>query len=324
MPRYSNAQVAHLFAHRQAGDSNNLHSDGEELRSYSTVIAFWSGDVMFISSDGMTPTTSSRHLSPLRSAASHLRTFYSSAFGMYRDNTPTPRECIETAAEDLLKEFKNLPRKRQNLRWCIEHYTERRAEILEIAAEFNVTIPELPDATGDLKEKAKVIEEQERQQMEEQERWEEELRKERREADAAQFEAWLETGAGSFPRSYVRPAGYGYTPAWTPEHGTDYLTIRDDKVITSQGAEAPLEHVKKALRFYESRRRTIPNIPKEKQPRPELAEDFAPWQKNGHRVPLGHFELDSIDEQGNVKAGCHRFSAAEVARFIEQWKEVLG
>ncbi len=38
------------------------------------------------------------------------------------------------------------------------------------------------------------------------------------------------------------------------------------------------------------------------------------YQRNGHTIHLGHFALDSVDAQGNVKAGCHEVAWEEIAR----------
>lgn len=313
----TNDQVKHLFAHRQAGSSGNLHSDGTELRSYSTVIAFWENNVCFVSSNGMTQTTASKHLSGLASALRGSTSFYSSAFDIGR--RPAARDCIEEEAQNLLKEFKNLPRKRY-LQEAIERYQERRQEVIEIASRFAVELPELPEATGDLKEKAKVLLEEEKKRQEEKAKEQKRLQEEQRKEDKEHFEKWLTTGAGSFPRSFDKSYGRGSYDV----EGTDYITIRGETVITSQGAEAPLEHVRKAVKFYLSRR--VQPGDKVKAiafyaPMPKGK--FHPYHTNGHKIPLGHFTLDSIDEAGNVKAGCHRFSAAEIARFCETWKEVL-
>jgi hypothetical protein len=115
--------------------------------------------------------------------------------------------------------------------------------------------------------------------------------KKQQKEDKAQFKAWIETGAGHFPSSFR-------------VYGQDQITIKDDEIVTSQGATCPLDHAVKALRFYQ-------------------ALNGKDWTKNGHRLPVGCFEIDSIIN-GEVKAGCHTFTAKEIQRFINQWREVLG
>ncbi len=42
------------------------------------------------------------------------------------------------------------------------------------------------------------------------------------------------------------------------------------------------------------------------------------WHRNGERLPVGHFQVDSIDESGNIKAGCHTLQWPEVLRLAVQ------
>lgn len=96
------------------------------------------------------------------------------------------------------------------------------------------------------------------------------------------------------------------------EHGTltDGLTsapvmlaVRGDTVRTSWGAEFPVAHAALAWRAV---RRTVAS--------------GVPWHKNGERVRVGVFQLDSIDAAGNVKAGCHDVTYDE----IESCAKALG
>ena len=86
----SNSQVQHLWANHQAGNSANLHSDGTVLKSYSTPIAVWINNVAFISSNGMSPTAASKHLSGLASACRGSETFYTPAFSYHAWTAPPP------------------------------------------------------------------------------------------------------------------------------------------------------------------------------------------------------------------------------------------
>lgn len=80
--------------------------------------------------------------------------------------------------------------------------------------------------------------------------------------------------------------------------GGAMVRILGDKVQTSLGAEAPVDHVRRVLRFWKMAPR--------------------PWNRTGDNersaVTLGHFTLDSIGTDGSVRAGCHFITAAEVDR----------
>jgi hypothetical protein len=81
--------------------------------------------------------------------------------------------------------------------------------------------------------------------------------------------------------------------------GTQYLRMKDaDTVETSTGAEFPLSHALLALRKIR-----------------KCASTATSWHRNGEEIRVGHFHVDSIDEEGNVKAGCHFIPNAEIERF---------
>lgn len=80
------------------------------------------------------------------------------------------------------------------------------------------------------------------------------------------------------------------------------LRLRGDSVETSMGATAPATHVRMALEFYQRVRSGC-------EPRTYERDRTGASAS----VRLGHFALDSIDAEGNVRAGCHRIKAEEVA-----------
>jgi hypothetical protein len=168
---------------------------------------------------------------------------------------------------------------------AIAQYVDRREQIINHAARVGVTIPHMPEYSID----AQTIAEHKIRKAE-QEAAAELIRlkaaKKQQWLDKKQLKEWLTTGAGRYPNSYRT-------------HGADQLTICGEIVITNQGAEVPLAHATKALLFYDTITR--------------------PYHTNGHKISLGIFTLDSISENGTVKAGCHTFTAAEIARFRKQW-----
>jgi|GEM_PF-3378619 len=95
---------------------------------------------------------------------------------------------------------------------------------------------------------------------------------------------WLAGESVSLPSQYMT--------------GTSYLRVKDNEVQTSQGARVPLEHVKKALPVVLA-----------------YVQNGREYHRNGHTIHLGHYAIDSIDTQGNLRAGCHLFNKAEIERF---------
>jgi hypothetical protein len=90
--------------------------------------------------------------------------------------------------------------------------------------------------------------------------------------------------------------------ARTMADGSAMLRIVGDTVQTSQGAEVPLSHARNVFRFWRF-----------------IVDDgrtYAPHDQRRHADnTLGHFKLDSIDADGNVRAGCHLITRAELESF---------
>lgn len=301
---HSPDMVAHIWAHQSQEHARTSTShftcQGRELRSYSTTIGFHFGEFVLLSRDSMTATTSGQ-LSSARGASSHLRRIDSGIFRYgsrcYDYRPPTPDAIITELGDHLRTLLTEMPKKRtvstksyhaaaihqavDDINYLRKFFKIRKgkdvvvpADLTELVAHSKAKVIELDKA----REKAKKL------------------------ADAAEkkknadlIKQWL-AGEGGY-----LPYGCRTAPCGTGQ----MITVRHDEAVTSEGATAPIEHVRKALDFYFRK--------------------SWPWQKNGHRVPLGHFEIDSIDEEGNVKAGCHFFVAAEILRFTQQWfPELLG
>lgn len=80
--------------------------------------------------------------------------------------------------------------------------------------------------------------------------------------------------------------------------------IVDNRIETSLGASIPLAH---ALRV-------LPIVKR-------ILERGESYQRNGHSIHLGHYVIDSISEDGTLRAGCHVISRDELTRLIGQLEE---
>jgi len=321
---YPTDQVIHIWAHQgqeSARNGSNVSFDGPELYSYSTTIAAIIDGIVYISDNNMSATTA-KHIRQAWSATRHLEQFRTTAFTWSGSNPRLTHEAmIQPAARDAVNTLnyalENTRTRKQTKLNAINEYMQRRKYILDHAARVGVTVV-MPEYEVNIKA---VEQYQERKAAE---RAAAELirlkaQKKQQKEDAKQFKIWLTTGAGRCPASFA------HLRDWTVPQ-TDYITLKPDslliaagtaqyKIVTSQGAECPLDHAVKALKFYELQRNFEGKI---------NAPMYKPYHTNGHKIPLGHFTLDSIDESGTVKAGCHTFSAKEIQRFINQWREVLG
>jgi hypothetical protein len=288
----TNSQVAHMWAQgvNNVANGSNFRCEQNTLYSYYTCIGFIEKGTAFLSADNMT-TSTSKHLS-YASRAIKGDYLFSPVFHYGNHYKPEVKDTVLAAVNSLIADYKSLDKALSRLPYLIENFQHKRENIVNIAKKHKVKIGKLPVITKTLKEKAAdYAERAEQREKAKREKYEKALQAERTEKMPL-FNAWLEKGEGSLPYCFRT-------------HGNDLLTIQGDKVVTSNGAEAPLSHVKHAIRFYLSRRNNA---------------GFTPYKTNGHSIPLGHFVLDSIDEQGNAVAGCHTFSADEIERFITHWQ----
>lgn len=105
-----------------------------------------------------------------------------------------------------------------------------------------------------------------------------------REQDAAWFADWQAGKSRHCPASYrSRPDGSAYV--------TRLRDSGEDELRTSQGAAVPWAHAVKAFRFIRL-----------------CVERGEGWQRNGRTVRVGHYQIDRIEPNGDMTAGCHRFA----------------
>jgi hypothetical protein len=286
----NNSQVAHVWANqsKERANGSNLYCYGSALQSYGTTIGYIDvkKKVAFLSSNNFSSSTS-KHLSYARYAidgnVTHI--LYTPAFMRGYTSIPTVKEMIAASAIELLKRFKALPGKRSS-HW-LSNYNADRDNLLTVSLIYKVKIS-LPEADGDLKAKVALIAEREDHKRKLNEAKARKAAKIAKIAAQEDFNAWINGNPVHFPREF------------NPSDGeSQYLTLRGDTVYTSLGAEVPLFHVKRALVKYHTKAR--------------------PWVRNGDNIHVGHFQIDRIDENGNVKAGCHYFTASEIQRFAEKW-----
>ena len=77
----------------------------------------------------------------------------------------------------------------------------------------------------------------------------------------------------------------------------DSGNITGGNLETSQGATVPLPHAVKVFQFVK-----------------RCKESGTAWQRNGHTIRVGHFQVDEISPNGNFRAGCHSINWQEVER----------
>lgn len=86
---------------------------------------------------------------------------------------------------------------------------------------------------------------------------------------------------------------------------TTYLRRVGNNVQTSFGARVPVEHARLAYKAVLG-----------------VMESGKPYRHNGHTLHVGNYQIDSIDVDGTLIAGCHTILFSEINRFatLMQWK----
>ena len=79
------------------------------------------------------------------------------------------------------------------------------------------------------------------------------------------------------------------------------MRIKGANIHTTQNASFPIEHAKKAFAAIR-----------------HCKETASEWKRNGKSIHLGNFQIDTIESNGNVKAGCHYIEWDEIARIARQ------
>jgi hypothetical protein len=93
----------------------------------------------------------------------------------------------------------------------------------------------------------------------------------------------------------------GYGAAAECERGGALLRVKGDNLETSMRATVPLEHAIKAFRFQKLVRET-----------------GQAWARNGRTIRVGHFQVDRIEANGDMRAGCHFITWEESERIARE------
>lgn len=126
----------------------------------------------------------------------------------------------------------------------------------------------------------------------------EQAQRERQRAEGKEARERLKNASADALCDYWRQTGIDATNGRELSDWPCMLRVVDDVIFTSWGANFPTSHAVKAW--------------------PAIKRVFAsgkPWHTNGHKIPLGHFHVDSIDPNesgGTLRAGCHTLTKAEV------------
>lgn len=314
----SHDQIAHRWAHRVP------NSDDKRLQGYAM---FAQGDTLY-SWGSHFPIARHVMTTPAKGAARHVVLFnadgYSSSTGKHKSiawraldygrlrpcyrlpqefwpqhgntegvtakqrrdaNKRTAQAALQWFEAQALAAFNAATRARSNVDLHLQD-AERALEQAEaFAADFGVKWAK-PDF-GDLQARAAAAAaRREREAAAARKRAAEAAALRRAEAEA-QFADWR----CGLPNARI-PAEWRVSP-----DGAAYIRRNGDTLETSQGASVPWDHAVKAFRFIKLCR--------------ERGEQ---WETNGRVIRVGHFQIDCITAQGDMRAGCHFFKWEEIER----------
>lgn len=304
-------QVAHVWANQSKTHSNrnsNLYFEGATIFSYgphfpiATHTANAQGErAILATTDGYSSSTS-KHIGYVRSAINDLGVpvFYVPlrsgnyiAFAKPEDATLADsrlhrlKEFFDAYLVNAAKCMDKASRARTyKASWQSEalgylNEANRFAEFFGI--EDRAATSDLGPMLENIREEAAKEDERKREQ-----------RESARIVAAEQFEEWQAGTRTNCPKAYsVDTKGSAYLRAIT--RGSENI------VQTSRGAEVLFEEARKAFRFVKLCRMT--------------GRVFA---ANGSQVPVGHFRLNTIDAEGNVKIGCHNFTWERIEEFAKR------
>jgi hypothetical protein len=313
---FDTSEIAHLWAHQTQESArnkqNNFSFRGLNLYSYSAVIArliLRKGQpaAVLLSRRHWSSTTNS-HQSQAWRATTHLEQFYV--------ETTDPRDWrwsdkpgdlkreekkrLDSLAKDVATAKNRVSRaKRFDALVSATHEANRLCRFFGLV-EFPV-----PATTDEIRETTQRIVETEKRRAARVEAAHKQARAERERINADRLQRWL--AGESVPTPYCTPDRMRIVQTETDlddlGHGRRAPMIDDDGIVrreeiqTTKGATVPASHVRRVgpMLLY-------------------MVQNGIAWHSNGRQIRVGHYTLDSVDELGTVRVGCHTFERAEIER----------
>jgi len=289
---YSNREIPHLWAHKTQDSARNangsfffrngiIFSYGEHFPIAKHVTGRKGQPGVLFTSKSYSNTTA-RHCSRVRGAIPpELPVFVVSDVL----SKPT-REDLLNFETDAATHYNKAQRARSD--WSRRFHAKGAAALLKTAAAFaafygwKYTPPALADIGPELAKRTKAEQARQKREQAKAEKAAEAAKQKAIAEEKEAIDAFLSRTRAEVFHRYLNPV----------------LRIDGNEVLTSRGATAPLDHVRKAWAFLKPR-----------------IEAGTPWQSNGHTLHVGNFQIDYLTVEGELKAGCHIFDKTELLRF---------
>ncbi len=285
---HSNHEIPHLWAHQTQETARNSSKSvwfyKEILYSYREpigVIVTVKGKQVALFRDRRFSVTTAKHQGSMQRAASHLPHFtVASICGSFSQRAEHLDHKLNLVAYQKRIDDKVLAasRARSNAEYLVSCARNLVVEANEYAETFGLKTRFILPNAKELIERSKREAEK---AAAERKRVEDKAR-----ADAQPIiSQWVNGGSEQVP--------WFITEA--------YMRIEGEELVTSRGARVPLAHVV----------RVMPIVKR-------LIERGEEYHANGHTIHLGHYQLDRIDTDGTIHAGCHHFTRNEVLRMFSE------
>lgn len=292
---FDNDQVAHVWAqHSQSegrSSNGNFWFKDTAIYSYRTMIA----RLVFSPINGRAAYLVTSRKYSMTTSGKHMPAVYRAISGdcFTVDNVQAHHE-FEHAENigHMLKEYEGLLLKLSRAKSNGE-FIEAQARALHVSAIkyaefFGLEYPDFPVI------KQETLDAMKERAAKDSKRKAEETKK-RKAAQALENAERLEKWRDNVEYVYFR----------TSRGDKTYMRVNGENIETSQGANFPVDHAKKAfMRVLACRNSAMT------------------WNsaEQGKTIPLGHFKIDHVDIHGNVKAGCHFVEWDEIERIARQLK----
>ena len=303
---FDNRQAAHVWAqqNQSSGRSSNgnLFFEGRTIYSYGyhfPLASFITNDTVFINSDSYSVSTS-KHQGYVRNAINHKNRLFVStrvmkAFASEKEFGSSTKNALSESAIAEAKNWINKAAKRKARKFAANDLVKAQ-DAITAAEHIFVYFDAIPPKEFTAFKKTLNSDDVQKVIAAEKSRLDkEEKARQKRYAEAqAKLKSscllWVDFKEHDMPVN---------------QSDKIYMRINGDEIETTKGARFPLDHAKKA--FLIVRRCKDQGITWAKT---AMTEE----QIEKINIRLGHFSIDEIDAQGNVKAGCHFVEWDEIER----------
>ena len=294
-------EIAHLWAHQtqeRANCSAAMSFDGAKFYSYSTVIAEIvtnkAGAKAYLLAEHGYSRTISGHQNIVADAISSMDRVFEIPGGGSRDKFSDTTRILRAWAADIERKIEEAAEHKRRRPRLLSECRSIADKMVNFGDFFQIGVGTVESYIPRFAMTAEELD-----------RWAAD-RTEREAAAKAKQEADLKAERVKLRRRYAKQrrawlAGDQNQTGWGHYFDSADLRIVEDVVETSRGASFPISHARLGLILVES-----------------VIASKTPWQSNGHPCRLGHYQIESIDPDGTVHAGCHIVTWKAIERIREQ------